>query len=380
MLRDKGVWSDAVGALSPWSYYGLPESVVTDCGSENMAYDVRLALRDLGIGVEHAPAGIPEMRGYIERFFRTISVGLMPRLTGRTFSSMIEKGDYDPEARAALTAGDLCAAIIRWVADIYHRSPHAGLGGETPANCWNRLTDQFGVCPPPDLARRRLALGTRFKRTVGKSGITVFGVRYHSEVLARWMLRAKNREVNLRWYSEDLGAIVAELDGQWFEVPAVFDRFKGVRAEVWLAAARQLRDRFKLEASLDEQVVFDAIRSIDEINDNAMRRQSLLANDWSVTRIQHEETGVFIGFEVSERSVLVKDLADTRFGEEVPVDVIAADPFVPGLGKPSEPASLNSQVPVSGTAASTTDPVGNGCAASNRDADDDPGFEFEDKW
>lgn len=376
MLREKGVWSDAVGALSPWAYYGTPELVVMDCGTENTSLDVRLALRDLGIRVEHAPAGLPEMRARIERFFGTLSIGLTPRLTGRTFSSMIEKGDYDPQARAALTADDLCAAIIRWVVDIYHRSPHSGLGGETPSNCWRRLTEQFGICPAPDLRRQRLALGTRLKRTVSKAGITVFGVRYHSDVLANWMLRAKRREVHLRWYGEDLGAIAVELDGKWFEVPAAVEGFQGVRAQTWLAAARELRARFRREASVDEEVVLDAIRAIDQINGDAMQRMGLLAQDWSEERVQQEEARLLIGFNILERASATTT-PGLRFGDEMPTaagdNIDETEPEAP-----RDNISAKSRDSVSGSTASTADPVGQ--AAPNRGDDEDPGFELEDKW
>jgi hypothetical protein len=137
----------------------------------------------------------------------------MPRLTGRTFGDIIEKGDYDAEARAALTADDLCAALIRWVVDIYHRLPHDGLDGEAPIDCWNRLVAKWGVSPAPDLRRRRIAFGTGLKRTVSRTGITVQGIRYHETFLAHWFKDAKDPTVNVRWYKEDLGAIEVQLKG-----------------------------------------------------------------------------------------------------------------------------------------------------------------------
>jgi putative transposase len=48
----------------------------------------------------------------------------------------IQNGDYDAEARAALTTEDLSEALDGRVVDVYHRTPHAA-SGTTPANCWN---------------------------------------------------------------------------------------------------------------------------------------------------------------------------------------------------------------------------------------------------
>lgn len=373
VMLDKGVWSDAVGALSSWHMRGHTPWVYTDCGSEYVSYDVRVAARDLGISLEHAPGGHPEMRGRIERFFRTMSVNLMERLTGRTFSNMIERGDYDSKARAALTVDDLCAALIRWVVDVYHRTPHQGLNGETPAKCWDRLTEKYGVAPAADLRRRRLAFGTRMKGTVGEDGITILGVRYHSEALARSMLRRRNRDVNLRWYSEDLGAIAVEIDGDWIEVPSVFRRFDGVRAQTYLAAGRALQARFKHEAVLQEGFVFETIADIEEINGDAMRRVGMLADDWSEERLQQENNNLFVGFRIEpDDEFKAKPRTDLSYGEDFATVMFPAHADV-------------SEVPLE-SAADASDATASdefsGCAKRHRyprDDEADPDFEFEEK-
>jgi putative transposase len=373
MMQDKGVWSDAVGALSSWHMRGHTPFVYTDCGSEYVTYDVRVAAEDLGISLEHAPGGLPEMRGRVERFFKTISIHLMPRLTGRTFGNMIERGDYDSKGRAALTVDDLCAVLTRWVVDIYHRMPHDGLGGETPAACWDRLTEEYGVAPAADLRRRRMAFGTRLKRVVGKGGVTILGVRYHSEVLARKMLRRRKHEVNIRWYSEDLGAIAVEVDGEWFEVPAVFRRFDGVRAQSYLAARRALQARFKYEATLQESVVFKAIDDIEAINGNAMRRVGLLVDAWSPKRLRQEEDKLFIGFEI-EPDLHSAPLPGDHLGFGVDLPTSEATPHETVIENFQESSArvsdADTSIEFSDCAERHPDPA---------DDADDPDFEFEDK-
>jgi putative transposase len=80
ITRDKGVWTDTFSALSPWDMAGVPELIVTDCGSNFVSYETRAAMQDLGIRVERAPAGVPEVHGRIERFFLTAITSLLPRL------------------------------------------------------------------------------------------------------------------------------------------------------------------------------------------------------------------------------------------------------------------------------------------------------------
>ncbi|SNT75891.1 putative transposase [Paracoccus seriniphilus] len=300
IVRDKGVWADAVGALSPWNMSGTPELIVTDCGSAFIDFDTRVGATDLGINIDAAPAGMPEFRARIERLFGTMSNNFIGRFTGRTFSNTVVKGDYDAEARAALTAEDLSEALVRWVVDVYHRRPHAGLNGETPLNCWNRLVGRYGVAPMPALELRRRALGTRLKRSVSKKGIFVLGIRYHSKELAHWFMHNTKKEVRVRWYSEELGAIAVELDGDWIEVPAVFERFRGERAQTWMLAVREIRASVAAQKKFDQEVIFQAMTRIREINSDALARQGLFVDDYSEERVVQLEDQFLIGLEVDE--------------------------------------------------------------------------------
>lgn len=349
-MRDKGRWSTAVGALSPWDMHGVPESIVTDCGSAFVSYETRVAAQDLGIRMEHAPAGLPQMRGRIERLFRSMASDLMPRLTGRTFSNMIEKGEHDPAARAALSAEDLCEALIRWVVDIYHRRPHSALGGESPAACWSRLVAQYGVQPAPDLRRRRLAFGARMQRMARPTGITICGVRYQSDTLAQWSAHARQPEVDVRWHGDDIGRIAVKLDGDWVEVPAVFERFDGVDAQTWLAAARSLRGAARRQAEIDEEIVFRAIDAIEALNGAAMRRMGLLVEDWSEERLIHAEEQVFLGFNMRERDVVAgaetaAPAARDGMGIDLRSPSVSADPVVRDLFEGSVSASAATNAP-----------------------------------
>ncbi|WP_283638315.1 Mu transposase C-terminal domain-containing protein [Marinovum algicola] len=299
ITQDKGIWADTFGAISPWNMWGVPELVVTDNGSAFISVAMRAAMQDLGIRAERCPTGFPQMRARIERLFGTMSSSLMPLLSGRTFSDVVTKGDAEPDGDAALTPEELSEALVRWVVDIYHNRPHEGLGGETPANCWNRLAETFGVRPAPDMRRRRLIFGTRTKRTVTPKGIRVFGVRYHSEALARWFVHAAQREVDVRWYREDIGAIEVNVDGEWLEVPSVFEEVRGVRAEVWNGAVCSLRASHREDAEICRPVVLQAIRDIEAMNDRAMKRQGLIVQDWSAENLQKMEDRLMIGFQIA---------------------------------------------------------------------------------
>lgn len=373
ITRDKGQWADAVGTLTPWNMRGTPEWIFTDCGSEFVPHEVAVAANDLGINVQHTPGGLPEMRARIERFFRTLSIGLMPRLTGRTFSNILERGEYDSKGRAALTVDDLCTALVRWVVDYYHRMPHEGLGGETPADCWERLTEIYGVLPAADLDRRRMAFGTRMTRPFSKEGITVLGVRYHTENPEHLSHLRRNPNVNIRWYDQDLGAIFVEIDGAWVKFNSVFAHFRGRRAQTWITAQRELKARYKHQAAFYESVIARTIEDIEALNANAMERVGLLSENWSEERLAKEEQQLLIGFRCEP------DPAD---GKAHPIQPGYGDDLLAegDLGPREEFESRDSEKdPISASASQDADPVSAEPHDTHCGGSDLMDFEFEDK-
>ena len=122
--------------------------------------------------------------------------------------------------------------------------------------------------------------------------------------------------------------------------------------------------------------MLDAIRAIDQINGDAMQRMGLLAQDWSEERVQQEEARLLIGFNILERASATTT-PGLRFGDEMPTaagdNIDETEPEAP-----RDNISAKSRDSVSGSTASTADPVGQ--AAPNRGDDEDPGFELEDKW
>jgi putative transposase len=295
VVSNKGQWADAVGALSSWDMHGVPELVVTDGGPAFKAERFRYSCADLGIAFEIATNGVPEVRGTIERVFGTLARDLMPRLSGRTFSDVIAKGDRDPRDRAALTVDDLTFALIRWVVDIYHNTPHRGLEGEAPLACWRRLSQRYGVQPPPDMEQTRLVFGERLERRLDHTGVTMLGVRYHSEKLATWMLRRDPQSVELRWHPMDIGAVAVRLGAEWHTVPAVDTSLDGVPARTWLTAVRHVRAGAPKSRRTDMSAVRGAIKAIEARTGQSMMAAGLNLEDWSEETVDREERKLFEG-------------------------------------------------------------------------------------
>lgn len=282
--------------------HGVPELIVTDCGSAYRSEAFQRVCADLGIPHQKTIAGVPELRGRVERMFRTISYDLLPHLTGRTFSDVVSKGDSNPADRATLTTEDLAFAIVRWVVDIYHNKPHQGLGGETPLECWRRLTEIHPVLPPPDRDTSRMVFGQMLHRVLDKRGLRVLGVYYHSPELAHWFLESRERNLEIRWLPSDLGKISVRLGGtRWITVPAVMDGLDNVSAQTWSAAVREIKAADPGRKAYREDVALKALAAIINRTEGSKAAAGLLVDTWSPERVIREEEKLFIGFDITKK-------------------------------------------------------------------------------
>ncbi|ABN78307.1 DDE-type integrase/transposase/recombinase [Cereibacter sphaeroides] len=301
IMSDKGNFSDKVGALTRWSQRGTPESVVTDGGSGLTSIAFSNACTDLRITDVTAIAGAASARARIERLFQTISKNLLCRLSGRTFSSIVKRGDYDADARACLGTEELCQVLVRWIVDIYHNSWHSGLGC-TPLQQWNADMEagNFPLKALPSLERQRVAFGIPGRYRLTKQGVVILGIAYTSERLARHFAVEGAIMVETRWDHADLGAISVKIGDVWVEVPAVHDRFQSVSAQVWLAARKALRAEAEARKAWSEAVIFKAIDYIEETNARAKLHHRILDQAWTPERLRAFEEELFpTGFRIT---------------------------------------------------------------------------------
>lgn len=296
--RDKTSIADAVGCESYWNQYGGLGAVVTDMGSAFIAEPVRTAITGLGGTYEYPPAGVPKLRSHIERIFRIYGSKLMPLLTGRTFSNPQDRGDYPSETWAALTDDDLMEALVTFVVDIYHNEPHGGLGGETPANCWNRLLGVYGTNTPPDAHTRKAVFGHQVTRKVSGKGVRVLSVDYTCKILREFYLHNPLEHVSVRVDPHDLGWVTVYIDDKWRPAQAVQKGFDGVSFYEWREATRKLRTKHAHDAVLSQDVVARAIERISKINRRAMQRLRLTPFHLSAEDLEREERRLYLGLSI----------------------------------------------------------------------------------
>jgi len=299
ITRDKTDDARAMGCASGWYYFGGIFTVVTDQGSAFISEQFREALDGLGATTERPPAGAPTLRSTIERLFRTFGLKLMPLLAGRTYGNPKERGDYDSNYWASLSDDELIQVLILFVVDVYHNQPHEGLFGETPANCWARLSKEYGVTPPPDGHVRRAVFGTRQTRKLKGNGVRMFGIDYTCQALRDQFIHGHNRDIELRVDERDLGWISVKVGKKWYPATALQSGFDGVSVAEWQEAAWALRSKYRKQAVFSEAVVRKALAQISEINRAAMKRRNLTPYRYTEEQLQRSEDALYLGLSVA---------------------------------------------------------------------------------
>ncbi|MDF1600870.1 Mu transposase C-terminal domain-containing protein [Mesorhizobium sp. YIM 152430] len=273
-LLDKRDIAAAADCLSDWPMTGLWDTVVMDTGPAYIAEDTRAAICDLRAEAMFPPAGLPQMRGRIERVFSTIHTQFVSTFHGRTFKDVVDKGDYDAEAHAVVDPEELYRLLVRYVVDVYHHTPHEGLIGETPYACWKRLVRRYGVSLVDDDTVGPI-FGTKVERALRREGVEVFGIMYAHEDLHVLHKRRGALDVVVSVDQTDIGRVFVLVDDAWMTVPAKRRDLDGVSLDGWLNRRNADRERFAAEAKAAEPIADQARAEFRAFADGAEKRAAL---------------------------------------------------------------------------------------------------------
>lgn len=258
-----------------WRAHGLPARLVPDNAAEFHADDLIAGFNELGIEIMYPRSRGPELKGSVERFFRTQNLGLIHNLPGTTFSSIQQKGDYKSEKHACFTLAQLEASVVKWIVDGYHQTPHRGLNEKTPAQIWASGEASRLIKLPVDPDALECILARRSLVQVHHYGIEIDGYGYHSPELSELRARLKPKEkISVRYRDE--------IDHVW-----VHDRFRnvflqvhikdksmlGLSRELLKAAKKALKESGDFNPSFEQ--VHQCYRDIRDDVEQARRSQKL---------------------------------------------------------------------------------------------------------
>lgn len=275
VVTDKSQMSAMVGTGDAWEYALVPETICTDAGPAFVHGDFRAAVAALRAVQAFPPAGDAAARGTIESFFHTCELRFMDYFKGRTFSNIIEKGEYDSHGYAVLNIDEFNRLFVRAIVDIYHNTPHSGLGFETPASAWYRLSKNTAVMQPIDQKTRRDIFGTELVRAISDKGVAVAGIHYdHPEIQrARYEQQAlpysPAPRLHIRTTRLDISKISFKSGDKWLEANATIGIPAGTTVFEWVAAKKDLGAKHAANTAQKASVMLAAIRDLREAGKTA---------------------------------------------------------------------------------------------------------------
>ena len=234
-----------------WPVSGLPDVLYSDNGSDFTSARLERVCLDTHVRLSHSRPGVPQGRGKIERFYRTITTELLPHLPGHIPHGTNGK----PVTEPALTLEQLDGMIERFTVEEYNTRPHSETH-ESPSERWS----SSGFIPrapahPEDLDLLLLTAATT--RRVQRDGIQFASTRYVSPTLAACV----GEDVTVRFDPRDVGEIRAYLNDAFLcraiapELAAdsiSLQQLQSARAQRRRDLKQQLRSRRSLADSLPD--------------------------------------------------------------------------------------------------------------------------------
>ncbi|OYX13169.1 MAG: hypothetical protein B7Z15_08210 [Rhizobiales bacterium 32-66-8] len=285
---------------STWIMRGTLEMLVADRGSCYLRNDVRAVVAGLKAQYALGPSGMPQMRGRIERFHRTLEEILESHFPGRTFSDPKIRGDYDSVAEASLTIGEL-RKLIPVAVEVYHNTEHGDLGGKTPYNAWIEQTKEYDILPPPSPSMARNIFGLQNSDCkISNRGVRHLGLYYQSKTLLELKLDSSVDSVTVRVNPMDLGTVSVRhpKSGAWIPAHCVEEFASGLTLDEWASVGERLRARNRADATFARAHVAEALKIIRELAET-VRTKAGLAQPWRSERQRLSDLrGLFKSFDM----------------------------------------------------------------------------------
>lgn len=187
------------------SVCGIPSIFQSDRGRDFLSHAVVATLSSLGTRLTPDPPRYPNMKGKIERVFRTLESGCLSVLPGHMKDVGTTEGAALKRVHEFLTLRQLDQEIARWIDEDYHRREHSETG-RAPAEYWEDTKILRLPASEDDL--NLLILKYDKECTVLNTGIK-FSLnrvrhRYWSPELApHW-----KRQVRLRYNPDDMESVL----------------------------------------------------------------------------------------------------------------------------------------------------------------------------
>jgi putative transposase len=246
-----------------WGIHGQPAAATPDHGRDFRSHAVGASTEALGIILTFCPPHYPDMKGEIERWFRSLNTGCLAALPGYTPADGQSEGAAAKRVDTLLSVDQLRREIARWIVEDYHTRRH-GTTRRTPAELWQE-TVRLRV---PDRAELDvLLLKADETRVVGRNGIrfTPTGAEAARVYRADALVEHWRRTVTLRYNPEDLDSVLVYCDATgeflceaWADGRVTPDQIKQSRQRYRRGLAERLREYHEVVARDDRRRAYES--------------------------------------------------------------------------------------------------------------------------
>lgn len=169
-----------------WNTFGLGAEYVSDRGLDFLSQRYRLAVTSLGARYSYCQVRTPWLKGSVERFFRTLEQSFFEAMPGRTYSSLAERRDYDPQKDAVIRFSTFVYLMHKWCVDFHNVAPNMRKQA-TPLQLW---FDGSQIAPPiyaKSIDQLNIVLGEHHSGTLSHEGLRFEWLQYADDGLEEVM-------------------------------------------------------------------------------------------------------------------------------------------------------------------------------------------------
>lgn len=271
-----------------WPTHHLPEIIIADRG-EFEGYSVENLINNLNIIIENTTAYRGDLKGIVERKFRTLNGKVKQKAPGAIQKEYRERGDRDYRLDATLNLKEFTAVIITLVLHHNHRIIEkypmekemiADNIVPTPINLWNwGIKNRKGRLRTVDRNILRLNVLPRGKATISRAGIKFKNLLYGSRqaIEEQWYLKLKNRSIEIVYDPRNVEKIYISHDyGLDFETCTLLEPSQQYKSDYLeeIIFQQQLRNELEeIERSNQVQLTINTDTMLEDIINKAKKKK-----------------------------------------------------------------------------------------------------------
>ncbi|PFW97784.1 transposase [Bacillus pseudomycoides] len=276
-----------------WPTYHLPEIIIADRG-EFEGYAVKNLINNLNINIENTTAYRGDLKGIVERKFRTLNGKVKQKAPGAIQKEYRERGDRDYRLDATLSLKEFTAMILALVlhhnhkiVDKYPMEKEMIADGlvPTPINLWNwGIQSRKGRLRIVDRNILRLNVLPRGNATISRAGIKFKNLLYSSKqaIEEQWYLKLKDKSIEIVYDPRNVEKIYIPHDnGMDFESCILLEPSQQYRNDFLeeIIFQQQLRSELEeIERSNQIQLTINTDAKMDEIIKKAKKKKQQSLN------------------------------------------------------------------------------------------------------